>query len=117
MRVAMIVSERRQNASSYDGEKDEFTGKNCHCRLFDGRRRVYDGRSGQCRSERVHRDRGAGLVRGYPAYYGYDYYRPCEYYLNNDLPAPRRCYNYFYNVWGPGLYFDGNFIFRDRAHW
>ena len=58
-----------------------------------------------------------GFVRGYPAYYGYDYYRPCEFYLNNDLPAPRRCYSYFYNVWGPGLYFDGNFIFRDRAHW
>ena len=58
-----------------------------------------------------------GFARGYPAYYGYDYYRPCAFYLNNDLPAPRRCYGYFYNVWGPGLYFDGNFLFRDRAHW
>src|SRR5271155_3193461 len=57
-----------------------------------------------------------GFVPGYPAYYGYDYYRPCDFYRYNDLPAPRRCYAYFYNYWGPGVYFDGNFIFRDRAH-
>lgn len=48
---------------------------------------------------------------------GYDYNRPCEWYRYNDFPAPRRCYDYFYGIWGHGIYLDGDFIFRDRHDW
>ena len=52
---------------------------------------------------------------GGPAYYGYyDYTAPCWWYREYELPAPRRCYPYFYDLWGPGIFFDGDFIFRDR---
>lgn len=51
---------------------------------------------------------------GVPAYYGYDYYRPCEWYWRHDFPAPRRCFDYYRRYWGPGLYIDGDFLFRDR---
>ncbi|MDE2112164.1 MAG: hypothetical protein KGJ79_13555 [Alphaproteobacteria bacterium] len=54
---------------------------------------------------------------GVPAYYGYDFYRPCEFYRYHDLPAPARCYSYFYRYWGPGVYIDGDFLFRDRDDW
>ena len=66
---------------------------------------------------------GVSIGIGGPGYYGYsggyydgyyDYYRPCSWYYYYDLPAPRRCYDYFYSYWGPSIFFDGDFIFRDR---
>jgi hypothetical protein len=54
---------------------------------------------------------------GGPAYYGYDYYRPCWFYRAHDLPAPARCLGYYRGIWGPRLYVDGDFIFRDRDDW
>ncbi|MDE2183272.1 MAG: hypothetical protein KGJ78_09645 [Alphaproteobacteria bacterium] len=54
---------------------------------------------------------------GVPAYYGYDYYRPCDWYRWHDYPAPRRCYAYYRGYWGPSMYVDGDFIFRDRDDW
>jgi hypothetical protein len=67
-------------------------------------------------------DVGVSFGFGGPGYYGgyyddYDYYRPCWWYREYDLPAPARCYRYFYDYWGPGIYFDGDFIFRNRDHW
>lgn len=44
----------------------------------------------------------------------YDYGRPCSYYRYYDVPAPRRCWGYLSAYWGPGIYADGDFIFRDR---
>lgn len=55
---------------------------------------------------------------GGPGWSGdYDFYRPCPWYRDYDVPVPRRCYRYFYGIWGSGLYVDGDFIFRDRDHW
>jgi hypothetical protein len=52
---------------------------------------------------------------GGPGYYGvYDWNHPCWWYRNNDLPAPRRCYSYYYGIWGPRIYIDNDFIFRDH---
>src|SRR5258706_8184369 len=56
----------------------------------------------------------SGYYSSGPAYYGYDYYRPCSFYRYNDLPAPARCYNYFYGYYGPGVFFDSDFVFRDH---
>jgi hypothetical protein len=53
-------------------------------------------------------------IGGPPIYYGYDYSRPCWWYRERALPAPRRCYRYFYGIYGPSLFVDGDFIFRDR---
>jgi hypothetical protein len=44
----------------------------------------------------------------------YDYNRSCSYYYRNDIPAPRRCYDYFHRYYGSGLYMDGDFIFRSH---
>jgi hypothetical protein len=56
-----------------------------------------------------------GYGGGYSApYYGYSYYRPCSFYYYNELPAPPRCYNYFRDYYGPSIYFDSGFVFRDR---
>ena len=61
---------------------------------------------------------GIGIGGPGPAWYGdYNYDAPCSWYEDNDLPAPYRCYGYFSGIWGPGIYVDGDFIFRDRAHW
>lgn len=61
---------------------------------------------------------GVSIGIGGLGWYGdYDYGRPCWWYRDRDLPVPRRCYNYFYSIWGPGIYIDGDFIFRDRDHW
>ena len=61
---------------------------------------------------------GVTIGIGGPGYYGdYDYNRPCWFYRNNDLPAPARCYRYFYGLWGSRMYVDGDFIFRDRDDW
>lgn len=54
---------------------------------------------------------------GGPAYYGYNYNRPCSFYRTHDLPAPARCREYLSSYWGPQVYADGDFIFRDRDHW
>jgi hypothetical protein len=55
---------------------------------------------------------------GGPGYYAdYDYNRPCWFYRTHDLPAPRRCYDYFRGIWGGGIYVDGDFLFQDRDHW
>ena len=50
----------------------------------------------------------------YGDYGDYDYYAPCSYYRYYDLPAPARCYRYFYGYYGPALFWDGDFIFRDH---
>lgn len=47
----------------------------------------------------------------------YDYNRPCWFYYRHHLPAPHRCYNYMWRYYGPGMYVDGDFIFRDRYEW
>lgn len=61
---------------------------------------------------------GISIGIGVPGVYlGYDYSRPCAWYANRDLPVPRRCFDYYRGIWGPGIYVDGDFIFRDRAHW
>ncbi len=44
----------------------------------------------------------------------YDYYRPCSWYRYHDFPAPHRCYRYFQGIYGPTIFVDGDFIFRDR---
>ena len=63
---------------------------------------------------------GFGVSIGFddPGWYGYyDDGRPCWWYRDYDLPAPDRCYDYFYSIWGPSIYTDGDFIFRDRDDW
>jgi hypothetical protein len=47
----------------------------------------------------------------------YNYHRTCSYYYRHHLPAPRRCYTYMRRYWGPAIYIDGDFIFRDRSDW
>jgi len=47
----------------------------------------------------------------------YDYYRPCSWYRYYDVPAPRRCFRYLSAYWGPDVYVDGDFLFRDRDDW
>lgn len=55
---------------------------------------------------------------GYPAFDGYYHYdAPCWWYRQWDLPAPRRCYSYLEYYWGPSIYTEGGFIFRDRNEW
>jgi len=66
----------------------------------------------------AHAQVGVSIGIGGPGFYAdYDYNRPCLWYRDRDLPVPRRCYDYFYGIWGPGIYVDGDFIFRDRDHW
>jgi len=66
---------------------------------------------------------GPAYYGGYGGYYGgyddgyYDYYRPCRWYYYYDLPAPARCYNDYYGYYGPSIYLDSGFIFRDRDDW
>ncbi|MFL6690701.1 MAG: hypothetical protein ACJ8IR_11035 [Alphaproteobacteria bacterium] len=38
----------------------------------------------------------------------------CRHYLEHDLPAPRRCYRYFYNAIGPDVFVRGGLVFEDR---
>jgi hypothetical protein len=45
----------------------------------------------------------------------YDYGRPCDYYRGYGYPAPARCYNDYYGYYGPGVYIDSGFVFRDRV--
>src|SRR5580765_22794 len=40
--------------------------------------------------------------------------RSCRHYLEHDLPAPRRCYQYFYDVIGPDVFVRGGLVFEDR---
>lgn len=54
---------------------------------------------------------------GGPAYYGYDYYRPCRWYFEHDFPAPNRCYRDYVGFYGPHVYISDGFVFRDRGHW
>jgi|SRR5579871_1843475 len=61
---------------------------------------------------------GIGIGVPGPVWTGdYDYYRPCWWYRQYDLPAPYRCYRYYYGLWGPAVYIDGDFIFADRDDW
>lgn len=63
-------------------------------------------------------DWGLSVDFGAPGSDGYyDDGRPCWWYRSYDLPAPRRCYSYFYGIWRSSLYLDGDFIFRDRDDW
>ena len=39
---------------------------------------------------------------------------PCHYYLTHEMPAPKRCYGYFYDVIGPDVYVNGGLVFQDR---
>ncbi len=50
---------------------------------------------------------------------GGDYYydRPCWYYYRHDIPAPLRCRDYLVRYWGPGIYVDGDFLFRNHDHY
>ena len=57
---------------------------------------------------------GISIEIGTPYVGYYDYSRPCWWYRQYDLPVPRRCYRYFYGIWGPDIFVDGDFIFRDR---
>ena len=71
---------------------------------------------------------GVSFGFGGPGYYGdyygpgpyyggyYDYYRPCSWYYDYDLPAPARCYNDYYGYYGPSVFIDGDFVFRDHDH-
>jgi hypothetical protein len=40
--------------------------------------------------------------------------RSCRHYLEHDMPAPRRCYQYFYDVIGPDVLVRGGLVFEDR---
>ena len=53
---------------------------------------------------------------GGPVYYGYDYWRSCDWYFAHDYPAPYRCYDYYRGRY-PHLYVEGGFVFRDRDSW
>jgi hypothetical protein len=44
----------------------------------------------------------------------YDAKRPCEFYLNRDVPAPRRCHRFFFNALGPDIYVRYGFVFRNH---
>jgi len=44
----------------------------------------------------------------------YDAHRPCEFYLNRDVPAPRRCFRFFSNALGPDVYVRYGFVFRSH---
>jgi hypothetical protein len=60
---------------------------------------------------------GVSIGIGGPMYYGYDYYRPCRWYYDNDFPAPRRCYRDYVGYYGPSVYLSSGFVFRDRVHY
>lgn len=65
-------------------------------------------------------DVGISVGFGGPAYYGYDYQRPCSFYFRHDLPAPRRCYRDYYGYYGSDVYISDGFVFRNRGtygHW
>jgi len=57
---------------------------------------------------------GISIGIGGPAYYGYDYYRPCRFYFDNHFPAPQRCYDEFRGFYGPGVYISDGFVFGSR---
>ncbi len=50
----------------------------------------------------------AGMAAGHPGR------QPCHFYLHRDLPAPRRCLEYYRDAVGPGVYVHGGFVFRSR---
>lgn len=54
---------------------------------------------------------------GAPTYYGYNWDRTCDWYRWHEMPAPARCLGYYRDVWGPGVYLNSGFVFRDRDHW
>jgi hypothetical protein len=61
---------------------------------------------------------GVSMGIGGPGWNGYyEDNRPCWWYREYDLPAPYRCYDYFYGIWGSDIYNDEGFIFRDRDDW
>ncbi|HEY1710381.1 MAG TPA: hypothetical protein VGG10_19070 [Rhizomicrobium sp.] len=60
---------------------------------------------------------GVSIGIGGPAYYGYNYYQPCRFYFNHDLPAPNRCLADYRRFYGPSVYISDGFIFRDRVTW
>src|ERR1051326_8152306 len=50
----------------------------------------------------------ADLAAGHPGR------QPCHFYLHRNLPAPRRCLEYYHDAVGPGVYMHGGFVFRSR---
>jgi hypothetical protein len=50
----------------------------------------------------------ADMATGHPAR------QPCHFYLHRDLPAPKRCFRYYQDAVGPGVYVHGGFVFRSR---
>ncbi|HEY1960950.1 MAG TPA: hypothetical protein VGG69_00910 [Rhizomicrobium sp.] len=40
--------------------------------------------------------------------------RPCRYFVQRHLPAPRHCYRFLSNMFGPEVYVHDGFVFRDR---
>jgi hypothetical protein len=58
-----------------------------------------------------------GIGIGAPGYYHGPYYGPyhsCSYYRYWRLPAPSRCYRDYYDYYGPSVFIDSGFVFRDR---
>src|SRR5689334_13697248 len=43
-----------------------------------------------------------------------DQARPCRYFVHRHLPAPRHCYRFLSNIFGPEVYVHGGYVFRDR---
>src|SRR3974390_759986 len=58
---------------------------------------------------------GIGIPGDWDGYYYAD--KPCWWYARYDFPAPRHCYRYYYSLWRDNVYWDGDFIFRDRDDW
>src|ERR1041385_3139379 len=46
--------------------------------------------------------------------YGDGHQKPCRFYVQRDLPAPKHCYRAFYDVYGPQVIVRGWMVFRDR---
>ncbi len=44
----------------------------------------------------------------------YDAHQPCHYYLNHNLPGPKRCTRFFSNALGSHVYVGNGFVFRDH---
>jgi hypothetical protein len=44
----------------------------------------------------------------------YDAHQPCHYYVNRNLPGPKRCTRFFSNALGPDVYVRYGFVFRNH---
>jgi hypothetical protein len=56
----------------------------------------------------------ANVAMDVPARANYDAHQSCHYYLNHNLPGPKRCTRFFSNALGSHAYVSNGFVFRDH---